>query len=129
MLHEQAMPEQWIIQVEGREYGPADIDTLREWKADGRVLPANPARPVDVDLAAVAGSAKEALWKTAGDIPGLFPVEAPPVQFEDRSQGSEVRDQKSASKSPSRNILVETFQIHFRGYYQVFCLSLLSSVP
>ena len=72
MFHDQVMAEQWIIQVQGKEYGPADLDTLREWKSDGRVLPANPARMVDVDLAAVAGSAKEALWKSAADIPGLF---------------------------------------------------------
>ena len=112
------MPEQWFIQVQGKEYGPADLDTLREWKADGRVLPANPARPADVDL-----------WKTAGDIPGLFPVQPPPVQFGDRSQHSEVRDQKSESKPPRRNILVETFRIYFRGFFQFFCLSLLSIVP
>ena len=87
MLHDQAMPEQWIIQVEGREYGPADLDTLCEWKADGRVLPANPAREVDGDL-----------WKTAGDVPGLFPVESPPVQFEDRGQRSEIRDQKKQGR-------------------------------
>src|SRR5438270_5129017 len=98
MFHDQAMAEQWIIQVEGKEYGPADLDTLREWKADGRVLPGNPARQVAADLAAAAGSAKEALWKTAGDIPDLFEVEPPPVQFGDRSQRSEVRDQKLASK-------------------------------
>ncbi len=129
MLHDQAMPEQWIIQVEGKEYGPADLDTLREWKVDGRVLPANPARPVDIDA-----------WRTAAEIPGLFPVEPPPVQFEERSQRSaayaqgsgapeEVRDQKAASKPPSRNILVETFRIYFRGFFQFFCLSLLSIVP
>src|SRR5260370_42310473 len=82
------MPEQWIIRVEGREYGPADLATLREWKADGRVLPTNPARMVDVDPAAVAGFAEEALWKTAGDIPGLFQVEAPPVQREVGTQQS-----------------------------------------
>ncbi len=140
MFHDQAMAEQWIIQVQGKEYGPTDLDTLREWKSDGRVLPANPARMVDVDPAAVAGSAKEALWKTAADIPGLFQVEAPPVQFEDRSQRSaasaqgsgapeEVTDQKPSSKPPSRNILVETFRIYFRGFFQFFCLSLLSIVP
>src|SRR4029077_11703185 len=65
------MTEQWIIRVQGKEYGPADLATLREWKADGRVLPANPARQADVE---------EAHWKTAGDIPGLFRVEPPPVQ-------------------------------------------------
>jgi len=140
MFHDQVMAEQWIIQVQGKEYGPADLDTLREWKSDGRVLPANPARMIDVDPDAVAGSAKEALWKTARDIPGLFPVESPPVQFEDRSQRSaayaqgsgapeEVTDQKPSSKPPSRNILVETFRIYFRGFSQFFCLSLLSIVP
>jgi hypothetical protein len=129
MFHDQAMAEQWIIQVQGKEYGPADLDTLREWKSDGRVLPANPARHVDVDL-----------WKTAGDIPGLFPVQLPPVQVEARSQRSaayaagsgvpeEVTDQKPASKPPSRNILVETFRIYFRGFFQFFCLSLLSIIP
>jgi hypothetical protein len=118
MFHDQAMAEQWIIQVEGKEYGPADLDTLREWKVDGRVLAGNPAREVDVDL-----------WKTAGDIPDLFEVEPPPVQVEVRGQRSEIGDQKSVSKPPSRNILVETFRIYFRGFFQFFCLSLLSIVP
>jgi hypothetical protein len=136
MFHDQAMAERWIIQVEGKDYGPADLDTLREWKADGRVLPANPARMVDVDLAAGSLSAKEALWKTAADIPGLFQIEAPPVQVADRDQRSEVTSQQSAisnqqweSKPPRRNILVETFRIYFRGFFQFFCLSLLSIIP
>jgi len=130
MFHDQAMAEQWIIQVQGKEYGPADLDTLREWKADGRILPANPARMVDVDSAVVAGFAEEALWKTAADIPGLFQVEPPPVQVEAGSQPSaayaqdsgepeEVRDQKPPTKPPSRNILVETFRIYFRGFLPV----------
>ena len=130
------MAEQWIIQVQGKEYGPADLDTLREWKADGRVLPANPARMVDVDPAAVAGPAKEALWTTAVDIPGLFQVEAPPVQVEVsdqrshvRNQQSEISNQKSKTKPPTRNILVDTFRIYFRGFFQFFCLSLLSILP
>jgi len=123
------MPEQWIIRVEGKEYGPADLATLREWKIDGRVLPTNPARIADVDPAAVATSAKEARWETAGDIPGLFQVEPPPVQVDARNQQSEIRDQQSGSKPPSRNILVETFRIYFRGFFQFFCLSLLSIVP
>jgi hypothetical protein len=83
------------------------------------------------------------LWKTAGDIPGLFRVEAPPVQVEAGSrkiedtgqrsevsnQESEISNQKSKSKPPSRNILTETFRIYFRGFFQFLCLSLLSIVP
>jgi len=125
------MAEQWIIRVQGKEYGPADLATLREWKADGRVLPANPARQADVN---------EAHWKRAGDIPGLFQVEPPPVQGPARNQRSaaytqgsgepkEISDQKSKSRPPSRNILVETVGIYFRGFFQFFCLSLLSIVP
>src|SRR5436853_1249755 len=138
------MAEQWIIRVGGKEYGPADLATLREWKTDGRVLPTNPARGVDVDSAAVAISAKEAPWKTAGDIPGLFQVEPPPVQARIEANASPARTVSRAgasgrivadtaatttSKPPTRNILVETFRIYFRGFFQFFCLSLLSIVP
>src|SRR5882724_3594936 len=129
------MAEQWIIRVQGKEYGPADLATLHEWKADGRVLPVNPARQADVE---------EAHWKTAGDIPGLFQVEAPPVQTNVEANASPARTVTRAgasggitadtaaptiSKPPSRNILVETFRIYFRGFFQFFCLSLLSIVP
>src|SRR6266513_737018 len=127
------MAEQWIIRVQGKEYGPADLATLREWKADGRVLPANPARQADVE---------EAHWKTAGDIPGLFQVEPPPVQTNVEANASPARTVSRAgvpdlaadtatttSKPPSRNILVETFRIYFRGFFQFLCLALLSIVP
>src|SRR2546427_2077124 len=138
------MAEQWIIRVGGKEYGPADLATLREWKTDGRVLPTNPARRVDVDSAAVPVSAKEAPWKTAGDIPGLFQVEPPPVQASVEANASPARTMSRAgasgriaadtaatttSKPPSRNILVETFRIYFRGFFQFFCLAFLSIVP
>jgi hypothetical protein len=115
MFHDQAMAEQWIIRVQGREYGPADLVTLREWKADGRILPTNPARVNNSDN-----------WQAAADIPGLFQVEPPPVQL-DTSQQLEVSDQKS--KPPTRNILVETFRIYLRGFFQFLGLSLLSIVP
>jgi hypothetical protein len=120
------MAEQWIIQVQGKEYGPADLATLLEWRSEGRVLPNNPARRTDLDL-----------WKTAGEIPGLFRTAPPPVQTEDRRQTTEDRIQQSAignhpstvSKPPSRNVLTETFRIYFRGFFQFLGLSLLSIVP
>ena len=66
MLDDQGVTDEWIVRVQGTEYGPANIETLREWKAEGRLLPSNEARRADVDL-----------WTTAADIPGLFSV--PPV--------------------------------------------------
>src|SRR5580692_1218074 len=105
------MAEQWIIQVLGRDYGPAELSTLREWKADGRVLPENPARRVDQND-----------WTNASEIPGLFQIEVPPIQ-------RELPNQKWETKPPSRNILAETFRIYFRGFFQFFGLSLLSIVP
>ena len=50
MLDDQAMAQQWIIRVQGKEYGPVDVETLREWKMEGRLLPGNEARPEDSDL-------------------------------------------------------------------------------
>jgi hypothetical protein len=35
MLDDQGVTDEWIVRVQGREYGPANIDTLREWKAEG----------------------------------------------------------------------------------------------
>ena len=69
------MAEQWIVRVEGKDYGPVALTTLREWRDEGRVLPANEARLADTQS-----------WITAIDIPGLFeapaidhqPVDAPP---------------------------------------------------
>ena len=125
------MAEQWMIRVQGKEYGPADLPTLQEWKSEGRVLPTNPARQVDFDH-----------WKTAAEIPGLFRTEPPPVQTEAYARGSgvpeevrvqtsEVRssEQQFRIKSPALNVLVETFRIYFRGFFQFLGLSLLGIVP
>ena len=65
MLDDQEMAEEWIVRVQGKDYGPADIDTLREWKREGRLLPGNEARNAGADL-----------WGTAGAIPGLFDAAA-----------------------------------------------------
>ena len=65
---DQGVTEEWIVRVDGKEYGPANIETLREWKAEGRVLPANEARRADTEL-----------WSLAAEIPGLFDEEALPT--------------------------------------------------
>jgi hypothetical protein len=114
MLDDQEMAEEWIVRVQGKEYGPANIDTLREWKREGRLLPENEARNMGADL-----------WSTAAAIPGLFdagasgaasaapPIE-PPLQTQHRTFGQ---------------ILAETFQIYRKGFFQFLGLTLLVLLP
>ena len=115
MLDDQGMMEEWIVRVEGTEYGPADIDTLREWKREGRLLPENEARNTSVDL-----------WSTAATIPGLFDAaalsaasagpspEGAPVETQHRSFGQ---------------ISAETFHIYRKGFFQFLALTLLVLLP
>ncbi|HST30474.1 MAG TPA: DUF4339 domain-containing protein [Chthoniobacterales bacterium] len=119
------MAEQWFIRVEGKDYGPADLETLQEWKSDGRVLATNPARRADLER-----------WQTAAEIPDLFETEPPPIQRGVEANASPARTVSRAdsaavttSKPPSRNLLTEAFRIYFRGFFQFLGLSLLSIVP
>ena len=124
MLDDQEMAEEWIVRVQGKEYGPADIDTLREWKKEGRLLRENEARPANADPTVVADSAKEILWSTAAAIPGLFdatpvvPIAGgltqPPLQLRQHSFGQ---------------ILAETFQIYRKGFFQFLGLTLVVLLP
>ena len=113
MLDDQEMAEEWIVRVQGKEYGPADVDTLREWRREGRLVPENEARNMGADL-----------WSTAAAIPGLFeaatsganagsPIE-PPLQTQHRTFGQ---------------ILAETFQIYRKGFFQFLGLTLLVLLP
>ena len=114
MLDDQGVNDEWIVRVQGTEYGPANIETLREWKAEGRLLPSNEARGADVDL-----------WTTAAEIPGLFDVETlaaagarqltqPPLQIPRRS---------------FTQILTETLQVYRKGFFQFLSLTLLVLLP
>jgi len=121
------MAEMWIIRVEGKDYGPADLETLQDWKSDGRVIASNPARHVATDS-----------WQTAADIPGLFRAESPPVQStvgaavsaaEVPDEMSDLRSEEFQSRPPRRNVFVETFRIYFRGFFQFIGLAMLGIVP
>jgi hypothetical protein len=113
MLDDQGMAEEWIVRVQGKEYGPADIEMLREWKSEGRLLPENEVRSASTDL-----------WSTAATIPGLFDAAAvvpaagrltqAPLQLRQRSFGQ---------------ILAETFQMYRKGFFQFLCLALLVFLP
>jgi hypothetical protein len=101
------MAEEWIVRVQGKEYGPVDLETLREWKREGRVLPTNEVRGVDVDL-----------WTTAAQIPDLFaPVES-----------SAGRDELAQERS-LHEILVNTLRIYGKGFWQFLFLNALVFIP
>src|SRR5437773_2614634 len=117
---DQGVTEEWILRVDGREYGPANIETLREWKAEGRVLPANEARRADTDL-----------WNLAAEIPGLFNVETLAAV-----SASQLIYSKSSGEAPSPlpprgfgQILADTFRIYARGFLQFLSLTLLVVLP
>jgi len=118
---DQGVTEEWIVRVDGREYGPANIETLREWKAEGRVLPANEARRADTEL-----------WSLASEIPGLFNVEALAAVSASRLTHSASSEQ--APPTPLRprgfgQILADTFRIYVRGFLQFLSLALLVVLP
>ena len=113
MLDDQEMTDEWIVRVQGAEYGPANIETLREWKAEGRVLPGNEARRANVDL-----------WTTAAEIPGLFTA-PPAVPVVDASTQPPVQ----LSRRTFAEIVTETLQIYRKGFFQFLGLALLVLLP
>ena len=117
---DQDVTEEWIVRVDGREYGPANIDTLREWKAEGRVLPANEARRAGAEL-----------WTLAAEIPGLFGAE-PFATANAAPLNHSISRTHLLPALPSRGfggILAETFRIYARGFLQFFPLTLLVVLP
>jgi hypothetical protein len=117
---DQGVTEEWILRVDGREYGPANIETLREWKAEGRVLPANEARRADTEL-----------WSLAAEIPGLFGLETPASASASQLTHAISSGQALPSLPPRGfgQILADTFRIFVRGFLQFFFLTLLVVLP
>ncbi|MFL6597846.1 MAG: DUF4339 domain-containing protein [Chthoniobacterales bacterium] len=113
MLDDQGVTDEWIVRVQGAEYGPANIDTLREWKSEGRLLPINEARRAGVDL-----------WTTAAEIPGLFSM--PPAV---PSTGDFTQPPIQVSRRSFAEILTETLQIYRKGFFQFLGLTLLVLLP
>ena len=101
------MPEEWIVRVQGREYGPIDLETLQEWKNEGRVLPTNEVRSADSDL-----------WTTADKISGLFP---PPLP----ASG----DENAGPHQSFSEILANTLRIYRKGFLQFLGLTAIVVIP
>ena len=96
--------------MEGKEYGPVETDELREWRREGRLIPANELRRVGDER-----------WIPAGELPEVFgdaePAAPPPPP----------RDFERARTW--RQISGETFQIYRRGFVPFMLFGLLTSVP
>jgi GYF domain 2 len=63
------MPDQWMVRVQGREYGPVDTATLRDWKNEGRLIRTNELR-----------RAEDERWLPAGEFPEIFADDLPPAE-------------------------------------------------
>jgi hypothetical protein len=99
--------------VQGKEYGPADLETLREWEREGRLLAQNPARLEDVDL-----------WKTAAEIPGLFTTEKLIAATVDQEAQS-----PPAARRSFFQIVATTLRIYRQGFFQFLALTLFTVLP
>ncbi len=106
------MSEQWIVRVEGKEYGPVDLDELRDWKREGRLIRENEVREPDGER-----------WILAGELPEIFSDEPeedasdltpPPLPVQRLSFGE---------------IFARGWRIYRAGFGRFFILALLVSVP
>jgi hypothetical protein len=121
MLDDQGMTEEWIVRVQGKEYGPADIDTLREWQREGRLLPENEARNASADL-----------WTRAAEIPGLFnrpPAPLETAQPENEGVGHLQHPSSSTEHQSFAALLAQTVAIYREGFFQFLGLTLLVLLP
>jgi hypothetical protein len=104
------MAEQWMVRVEGKEYGPVDEDDLREWKAEGRLIRQNEVCRVGDDR-----------WFPAGELPEIFGDDQP-------AQVSEPPD-LIVRRRTWPEIFRETIRIYRGGFWRFMLFGLLTAVP
>ena len=114
MLDDQGMAEEWIVRVHGKEYGPATMEMLHEWKSEGRLLPENEAR-----------GAGESFWSTAAAIPGLFDTTPPAVRAVQKPPQLPLH----LHRRTFGQIVKEAFQIYRKGFIQFVGLTLMVLLP
>jgi hypothetical protein len=102
------MSDQWMVRVQGREYGPVDIDTLQEWKSEGRLIRSNEIRRVENER-----------WSPAGEFPEIFADEVAPAEPPDLI----------VRRRSWREIFREAIRTYFRGFWRFLIFGLLTAVP
>src|SRR5947199_3762895 len=101
------MPEQWIVRVQDKEYGPAALETLREWVREGRLIRENGMREAGADA-----------WIRAGVIPELFPERIPSASA-----------QLPGLQQSFAELLSESWRVYRKGFPRFFVFTLLVAVP
>ena len=102
------MPDQWMVRVQGHDYGPVDTDTLLEWKNEGRLIRSNELRRVEDER-----------WSPAGQFPEIFADDLPPAEPPDLI----------VRRRSWNEILREAFRIYFRGFWRFLFFGLLTAGP
>ncbi|CAN5719781.1 hypothetical protein BH20VER1_BH20VER1_27180 [soil metagenome] len=102
------MAEEWFVRVEGKEYGPVDLDDLLEWKAEGRLIRDNEVR-----------TEEEVGWRRAEDVAELFAA-PPPLPQE---------PENLFRRRTLPEILRHAFAIYRIGFRVFLPLSLLVALP
>jgi hypothetical protein len=101
------MAEEWMVRVEGREYGPVDADELRDWRNEGRLIRQNEVRRVGDEH-----------WISAAELPEIFadetPAEPPDLIVRRRTW---------------RDIFRESIRIYRGGFWRFMIFGLLTAVP
>ena len=97
------------MRVLGKEYGPVDLDTLREWQAEGRLIPENEVR-----------RDTETTWMKAGDVPELF------------GTADNIARSEPPTPDPPRTlaqIISNSFAVYLRGFRTFVALAFLVGIP
>jgi hypothetical protein len=102
------MSDQWMVRVQGREYGPVDSDDLHEWKREGRLIETNEIRRVEEDR-----------WLPAGQFPEFFAENVPPPEPPDLVM----------RRRTWRELFRETLRIYRGGFWRFLLFGLLTAVP
>jgi hypothetical protein len=102
------MAEQWIVRVQGQEYGPVDLEELLTWKEEGRLIRENEIREPESER-----------WIPAGELPELFADETP----------ASTVPPAIVRQSTLGGILSRTWQIYRERFGQFLGLSVLVIVP
>ena len=102
----------WIVRVQGKEYGPVDLEELRDWKREGRLIRENEIREPESER-----------WIKAGELPEIFSDEPEEMESDLTPPPLPVRRLSFAE------IFGRGWRIYRAGFGRFLVLALLVSFP